>query len=95
MRQHATVGSIYVHIANGYELDELHNVAITSPTDGQALKYDSASGLWKNGNVIDTLADITDVDLTDMADGDVLSYNASLSKWQNERRVSLVDGGNF
>lgn len=95
VRQHATVGSIYVHIANGYELDELHNVAITSPTDGQALKYDSASGLWKNGNVIDTLADITDVDLTDMADGDVLSYNASLSKWKNERRVSLVDGGNF
>ena len=47
-RAHATVGEIQIHIYNGWELDELHNVLITSPTDGQALIYDSATSLWKN-----------------------------------------------
>ena len=95
VRQHASVGSIYVHIANGYELGELHNVLLESVSNGQVLKYEAASGLWKNSNVLDSINDITDVDISSLADGDVLSYNVSLSKWQNERRISLVDGGNF
>ena len=41
-------GAILVKIQNGYELDEIHDVLITSKTDGDLLKYDSASGLWKN-----------------------------------------------
>ena len=41
-------GIIFVHIQNGYELDELHNVSITNPQDGQVLKYEAATGLWKN-----------------------------------------------
>lgn len=41
-------GIVFVHIQNGYELDELHNVSITNPQNGQVLKYDSATGLWKN-----------------------------------------------
>lgn len=50
-RVHASVGSIYVKVDNGYELDELHNVLITSPTAGQALVYaDGPDGLWVNGN---------------------------------------------
>lgn len=95
VRQHASVGVIYVHIANGYELDELHNVLIQTPTNGQALKYDSATGLWKNMDVLPFINDIGDVEINDIADGDVLSYSASTNKWQNERRTGLVDGGNF
>lgn len=41
-------GSIFVKIQNGFELQELHNVLIQSPSNTQALVYDSASGLWKN-----------------------------------------------
>lgn len=50
-RVHATVGSIYVKVDNGYELDELHNVLITSPTSGQTLIYDASVGVWKNANI--------------------------------------------
>lgn len=32
----------------GVSLGDLDNVAITSPTDGQVLKYDNASSKWKN-----------------------------------------------
>jgi pSer/pThr/pTyr-binding forkhead associated (FHA) protein len=43
-----TTGSIFVTIQNGYELDELHDVLITSPTNDQVLTYETSSGLWKN-----------------------------------------------
>lgn len=44
----AVNGRMLVSIMNGYELDELHNVLISTPTDGQVLTYESATGLWKN-----------------------------------------------
>lgn len=47
-RSQSVNGSVFIKIANGYELDELHSVLITSPTDGQTLTYDGASSLWKN-----------------------------------------------
>lgn len=50
VRQHATQGVVEVKIQNGYELDEIHDVQIVSPTNGQTLVYDSATSLWKNGS---------------------------------------------
>jgi len=41
-------GSIYVRITNGQELDEIHDVLITSPADGEVLTWESATSLWKN-----------------------------------------------
>lgn len=38
-RVHATVGSIYVKIDNGYELGELHNVLTNGVTNGDLLAY--------------------------------------------------------
>ena len=49
IRSHPTQGVILVAVQNGYELNELHDVAITSPTNGQVLKYNSTTGLWYNG----------------------------------------------
>ena len=48
VRSNATEGAIEVAVQNGYELGELHDVSITSPSNGQVLKYDSTDGLWKN-----------------------------------------------
>ena len=41
-------GQIYVNVQNGFELEELHNVLITSAANGNFLVYDSATTLWKN-----------------------------------------------
>jgi hypothetical protein len=41
-------GRWYVKVQNGYELNELHDVSITSVADNQVLQYDSATSLWKN-----------------------------------------------
>jgi hypothetical protein len=41
-------GSIFVSIQNGFEVEELHNVLITSLANKDALVYDSTTQLWKN-----------------------------------------------
>ena len=50
-RVNVSNGSIYVKIQNGYELDEIHDVLITSPQVGQVLTYSvtGSTGLWING----------------------------------------------
>lgn len=48
IKQHAVNGAIFVHVVNGFELGELHDVALSSVTDGQVLKYDGANSVWKN-----------------------------------------------
>ena len=45
---HQNNGKIFVKIDNGYELDELHNVKITNPTNNQLLTYNSSTELWEN-----------------------------------------------
>jgi len=47
-RSHPTQGRIEVTIVNGFEIEELHNVRIVSPQDGQLLYYETSSSLWKN-----------------------------------------------
>ncbi len=49
-RVNATVGSIYVKVDNGYELDELHDVQINGPTTGQTLVYNGTTSVWQNSN---------------------------------------------
>jgi hypothetical protein len=48
---HANNGKIYVKIMNGWELDELHNVYISSVANNQILSYETATSLWKNKSI--------------------------------------------
>lgn len=48
---HAINGKIFVKVDNGYELDELHNVKITNPINGQVLMYNSSNSLWENKTI--------------------------------------------
>ena len=45
---HITQGTIYVKVDNGYELDELHDVLLTTPANNNLLAYESSTTLWKN-----------------------------------------------
>lgn len=55
VRAHATQGQIFVKVDNGYELDELHNVAITSPANNNVLTYNSSTDVWENKTVVQAL----------------------------------------
>jgi hypothetical protein len=49
VRNHVNQGIIEVSIQNGFELEELHNVATTGAISGQFLKYDGS--LWRNSGI--------------------------------------------
>jgi hypothetical protein len=75
---HPTQGIIYVSIQNGYELEELHNVAITSPSTGQVLRYNSATGLWSNQTLLTSVGGFGTEDAGKFAvfnpDGGIAAY---------------------
>jgi len=48
-------GSIFVKIQNGYELEELHDVLITSKANNDGLFYESSTSLWKNKSIATVL----------------------------------------
>jgi hypothetical protein len=80
---HATLGKIIVNIQNGYELDELHNVLITSPLDGGILVYDTATQLWVDSTLLAEL----DPQIADIAP---LSYTGNALKVM---RVKATEDG--
>jgi hypothetical protein len=41
-------GIAYIKVQNGYEISELHDVLITSPSAGQVLRRNSTNNLWIN-----------------------------------------------
>ena len=48
VKKNASSGRIYVKAQNGYELDELHDVRITSAQNDDLIVYNSASSIWIN-----------------------------------------------
>ena len=78
---------LYAPISGGggsTTLAGLSDVTLTTPTNGQALIYDSANSKWINSNVpsgSSTLDGLTDVTITSATSGQVLSYNGTA--WVN------------
>jgi hypothetical protein len=67
VRVHQNEGVIEVRVQNGFELEELHNVAVTGATNGQFLQYNSGSGLWvpsSSGNFTSLSVNSTGVSLS-------------------------------
>lgn len=90
-------GEIIVNVINGYELDEIHNVVISSLVSGQIL-MSGPSSLWYNYSLtsvlppsVSALASLTDVALLSLATGNYLKYNGV--KWVNDDVFINIDGG--
>jgi len=66
VRQHPTQGVVEIKIQNGYEMDELHNVAAQSPANGDILQYVSSTSLWtKTAGTTTNIAEGTNLYYTD------------------------------
>jgi hypothetical protein len=93
---HATQGSIFVKVDNGYELNELHNVKITTETNGQALTYTSATDIWENKTIIEDaiVNGVTTVAPSQNAVFDALALKLNKNKYirQNLTTVTGVTG---
>jgi len=69
-RSHPTDGTIEIKVQNGFELEELHNVSISSLADAQLLHYEASTGLWKNYTFTKSdigLSNVPNVDATNPA----------------------------
>lgn len=69
-------------------LNDLTDVDLTTPTDGQILKYDAVNQEWINANEnpgVTELSGLTDVDVTTTTptNGQGLVYNSTSEKWEN------------
>lgn len=51
VKSHASSGEVFLNINNGWEIDELHNVKITSASAGDLLIYDQTAGYWENAKL--------------------------------------------
>jgi len=74
-----SAGRMYVRVQNGYELDEIHDVKITSVANNDVLKYNSSNGLWENSNVLSTKQDTITGAATTITSSNLTNYRALVS----------------
>lgn len=51
-KKNQTNGIFQVNFQNSFFIDELNNVKIENPQDGEAISYNESEGLWKNKAII-------------------------------------------
>ncbi len=57
-RANAGNGQLFVNVQNGYELEELHNVAITNAEDNDIISYNQSASLWLNQNLATAITEV-------------------------------------
>jgi hypothetical protein len=102
VRSHPTQGVVEVKIQNGYELDEIHDVSITSVADNNILQYNSSNKLWENvAGTTKNISEDTNLYYTDsrarlsLSAGTSISYDNSTGVITNsdpDQVVSLTGG---
>jgi hypothetical protein len=99
LRAHPTMGIIGVKIQNGYEMDELHNVAAQSPNNGDILQYVTSTNLWtKTAGTTTNIAEGTNLYYTDVRARAAISvtlpllYNSSTGVLNINKASTTVSG---
>jgi hypothetical protein len=88
IKVNASSGEVFVNISNGWELDELHNVLISSPTGGNLLAYDQTNQYWKNIN----LTDGTAISITETTGGAITIANTGVTQATAGTGISVSAG---
>lgn len=71
LNTHINAGVIFVNVQGGEELEELHNVSISSVQNNDILKYNSATALWVNSPASGIVSSLNHNLLTNLTVGDV------------------------
>ncbi len=90
-RSSSTQGTIEVRIQNGYELEELHNVAISSVANNEVLVYESSTTLWKNKSIA-TILGFTPISLNSLSASSPLSYNSGTGAFSISQANGSTNG---
>ncbi len=76
-RSNNSNGEIFVKVQNGFEFQELHNVAITSPANKNTIFFNSSNSLWENRLI---------------AIDDVSSLQSALNSKENTSNKGIANG---
>ena len=91
VRSHPTQGVVEVKIQNGYEMDELHNVAAQSPDNNDILQYKTATSLWtKVAGTTTNIAEGTNLYYTDARSRAALSFTAGSGAYNSTTGVITI-----
>ena len=91
VRSHPTQGVVEIKIQNGYELDELHNVAAQSPDNNDILQYKTATSLWtKVAGTTTNIAEGTNLYYTDARSRAALSFTAGSGAYNSTTGVITI-----
>jgi hypothetical protein len=86
VRTSPTNGTIVYRIQNGYELDELHDVAAQTPSNNDALAFETSTQLWKPKSIT-TLLGFTPVPTTR-----TLTINGTTQDLSADRTFTISTG---
>jgi hypothetical protein len=91
VRSHPTQGVVEIKIQNGYELDELHNVAAQSPDNNDIIQYKTATSLWtKVAGTTSNIAEGTNLYYTDARSRAALSFTAGSGAYNSTTGVITI-----
>jgi hypothetical protein len=85
-----SAGRMYVRVQNGYEMNEIHDVKITSLANNDILKYNSSTDLWENSNVLSTKQDTITGAATTITSSNLTASKALVSDGSGKVAVSAV-----
>lgn len=102
--RHQSSGILFVRPSSFGHIDDIHDIQISSPQDGDTLTYNSSTSLWENSQPTVTIQSGSAYPLSDLTDGQ-LFYNTSNgrtaiyfdSSWKEFSYVSdlPLDGGSY
>lgn len=88
-------GSMFVKIQNGFEIEELHNVSITNPQDGQILQYNASTSVWENVNLDLEYAKDEDVALINTKLGLAGNNDLTITGIENKTTVDSFNSSTY
>lgn len=88
IRAHPTQGVILVAVMNGLELEELHNVALSSEANNDLLAYESSTDLWKN-KTFSALGLLTSADIAGKANSASPALTGNVTITSNSTGAAL------
>jgi hypothetical protein len=91
VRAQQSTGSIFVKVQNGFEIGELHDVAITSPVNGAAILFNSTTGQWEDVDISTIYATINNPTFT----GTVQVGSGGIRFADNSVQTSSADTSQF
>ena len=98
LRKHENTGRVFVRTWQpAHAFNDISEVNIaTTPGDGQALTFDSATGTWSPGNTVPRgaydLADVFDYSVGTLSGGSVLVWDAINGYWFPQPKISFLPG---